>query len=486
MKNSNLIQILKTFDPKEIKEFNEYVRSPFFNKNESVILLYSYLRKCYPEFSENRVKKPVVYGKIFPGIEYSDSFMRKTMFNLQKLAEEYLINLYDRRDPVRSKVSLLFELEKRNQLKLLKKKIPEAEISAVKMQHTGQNFYRKMQDIEFIKETVLIRELTIHNKKKFRLEIQKRPVYTISSFLTDILSNYYFILNQKYTLNYDPKLEFLAEITGFIEQNTQYLEDSAISLRYYSVLLLKNMEDKYYLKLKNIFLSNLNLLQAAEKYNISRVLLNYNYLANARDGGKAHADEILDIHKIIVENKLYSLHSGMYIPSKEFLNIVMMALMNEKHLWLEEFLRKYGGELNPEVREDLLNFAAAKVFFNKKEYEKALSLIARTKKLKDTDTLLSLRNLQLMVYFELGMTESSEFAIDSYRHFLKKDTSMLESRRSLYRNFIKIYSKLLLMKINNNTLDTIKIREEIDQFEYIDEREWLIDKLDEMDKLSNK
>src|SRR5258706_8148653 len=90
MKKSNLIQILESFSAKEIKEFGEFIVSPFFNKNESVIKLYGYLRKYYPGFEENKILKEEVYRKIFPGAKYNDGFMRKTIFNLVHLAETYI------------------------------------------------------------------------------------------------------------------------------------------------------------------------------------------------------------------------------------------------------------------------------------------------------------------------------------------------------------------------------------------------------------
>jgi hypothetical protein len=49
MHKSNLFEILNTFTLKEFKEFGEYIRSPFFNKNESVKKLYYYVKKYYPD-----------------------------------------------------------------------------------------------------------------------------------------------------------------------------------------------------------------------------------------------------------------------------------------------------------------------------------------------------------------------------------------------------------------------------------------------------
>ena len=90
MLKTNLISILEKFDAKEIKEFSEFIRSPFFNKNFNVIRLYEYIKKQYPDFNEDKLDKMYVYKRLFNKGPYNDGFMRTTMFNLGKLAEEYL------------------------------------------------------------------------------------------------------------------------------------------------------------------------------------------------------------------------------------------------------------------------------------------------------------------------------------------------------------------------------------------------------------
>ena len=57
MKKSILIEILSTFSRKEIREFSEYVSSPFFNKNQSIIKLSNYLRIRHPAFEKSVVEK---------------------------------------------------------------------------------------------------------------------------------------------------------------------------------------------------------------------------------------------------------------------------------------------------------------------------------------------------------------------------------------------------------------------------------------------
>ena len=91
MKKSNLIQVLSVFHSEEIKEFSDYINSPFFNKNKGVIKIYNYLRKNYPSFDEKLIEKEYVWSSVFPGAIYNDGLMRIQMVTLTNLARDYLL-----------------------------------------------------------------------------------------------------------------------------------------------------------------------------------------------------------------------------------------------------------------------------------------------------------------------------------------------------------------------------------------------------------
>src|SRR6186713_740223 len=114
MVNSNLIQLVSSLSPSEFREFGEYIRSSFFNKNEGVVRLYDFIKVYYPDFGKMNFEKEHVYKKLFPHLKYDDAFMRKVMFNLAKLAEDYLVFINSREDSFSYSKSLLNELLKRD------------------------------------------------------------------------------------------------------------------------------------------------------------------------------------------------------------------------------------------------------------------------------------------------------------------------------------------------------------------------------------
>jgi hypothetical protein len=87
MRRSFITELLQKFTPKQLKEFGEFVHSPFFNKNESVVSLFDYLRLNHPEFKPEKIEKEYIYKKLYSASVYNDSFMRMVIFKLTSLAE---------------------------------------------------------------------------------------------------------------------------------------------------------------------------------------------------------------------------------------------------------------------------------------------------------------------------------------------------------------------------------------------------------------
>ena len=89
MKKSKLLGLLQTLNSKELRAFKDFVESPFFNKQESLIRMYAYLKKWAPQgFPDKKVDRAVVFQKLFPGKAYDDKEMNYQMSQLLKIGRE--------------------------------------------------------------------------------------------------------------------------------------------------------------------------------------------------------------------------------------------------------------------------------------------------------------------------------------------------------------------------------------------------------------
>ena len=91
MKNNKLIQTLKTFTKDEMKLFEKFVASPYFNKGRNYLPLLNELQKCYPDFENDKLTSENVYKKLYPGRKFNKQVIWNQVSELEKLALEFLL-----------------------------------------------------------------------------------------------------------------------------------------------------------------------------------------------------------------------------------------------------------------------------------------------------------------------------------------------------------------------------------------------------------
>ena len=91
MYTSKLIQLLRTLSYKEMKRLGKFVESPFFNENEEVVQLFSYIRSHLGEEAEKEaLSKERVFAALFPTEPFKDLRIRHLMSALNKLTKRFL------------------------------------------------------------------------------------------------------------------------------------------------------------------------------------------------------------------------------------------------------------------------------------------------------------------------------------------------------------------------------------------------------------
>ncbi|MCY7363228.1 MAG: hypothetical protein LH629_14355, partial [Ignavibacteria bacterium] len=90
MLKSSLLEIIRTFTPKELINFEDFVNSPFFNKNKNVINLFIEIKKYAPEFNSKNMDKEIVWNKLFSEKDYNYGIMKNIIHDLNKIAIKFL------------------------------------------------------------------------------------------------------------------------------------------------------------------------------------------------------------------------------------------------------------------------------------------------------------------------------------------------------------------------------------------------------------
>ena len=249
MFKSPIIKILKTFSKQDMKEFGLFVRSPFFNTNQSVIKLFEQIKKYHPEFDDKIQGKELLFEKTFGKIKYDDSFMRVTVFRLLELAKEFLIHRNLKRNDLLKDVILLDELNYCELYDVILRSISDLEKKTDKIKVRDDQLYFFKYRMEYFKNEVKAKDTKLITYKDaltedLMLEQRNLNIY----FFINSLKFFQFFLNQKdFVVNASGYPEFVNNVLEYLETNNEYLNVPTLKTYYLLIKLISKKDNKYFI-----------------------------------------------------------------------------------------------------------------------------------------------------------------------------------------------------------------------------------------------
>lgn len=489
MISATLLGILSKFTPKEFKEFGEFVKSPFFNKNIHVKHLYDYLKKFYPEFKDKKLDKEVVFANLFHGKKYNDGFLRTVIYNLGKLAEDYLAYVNFRKDDLNRGMNLLKELNERKLEKVFLKYYSEIEEDINAVTYRDPDYFLKKYELQNQKEIYM--DWSKFKQKDFKNYTENTVTYIedelTSFYLSKALNHYRFMLDKNLYEKLDYNYGFIEHIMEYLLTKDNYFKEKLkIKLHLNEVLLIKNKSEENYRILKDILISSSGKLSRSDLYSLHNILQSYcvyqGYNNSQPSDGKSYTRERFELYKICLEQNLFAAEEHIYFDDLLFANIMGTAISLKQFEWAENFLEKYRDSISPDNSDVVINYSYARLLFNKGEFEKALWHLNSIKTIRHIQYKLPVRDLTLMTFYEMNMHSQSVYQIDSYRHFLSNNKGSLSEERFVrILNFLKFYTRLLKIREKRSLKEIIKLKEDIESTGNTLEKFWLLKKTGELE-----
>lgn len=462
MLNSSLMDILRSLNSSEMKGLNEYINSPFFNKNKNVQKLFVYISRQYPEFKPEKMQKEYVYKKLFDPGKFNDGFMRTLIFIITKLAEDYLGYLNYRGNTYLPKLTMLQELDKREIGRILAKNLKSSEAEFSRQKIRGEEYFRALQELEGIKNENMVLKGKVLNQKEISGDLTQNILFYQSvQYFIQAFNNYIFVLNRQHLVNLETDLLFMEEILEHVRKNYEkYSGIPLLKLLYNQVRLnLDPTNELYYREMKEILVKNDDSLTFMEKYNASIGLQNF-CMRLYNSGSSEYLLEYFRLIEFLLKGGYYTAKEGGWFVPQTFKNFVIAAINLKEFEWAEKFIKNYSKKLSPEARENTFNFCMAKVCFGKRDFEKALWFISRVS-YQDLYFKLEVRYYTLMLYYELSMYSEAFDLVEAYKKYINNNKLLSGNLRTRHLAFIKYTSELLKMRTSGNYKKAIQIEKDL-------------------------
>jgi len=479
MLNTPAIQILRVLNKEEFNQFDDFIRSPFFNKSKTITKLWDSIKKFAPEFDSEKLNREIVFTHVYPGKEYNHGTMRNLLHSFNALFEPFLTQVelgYQKNTEeyfmLRSSIMLnVWELYK----KKFDKSLEELDNPKCVM---NNHFFEKLQMLELRNALSGVESRT--DKRIFDE--------------TDALINFFFI---KIFMIYSNIKSFrtdggagaennsmdiflnsidLEKLMNFMEKNNP--KDYEILKIYYNMYLARKEPDKdgYFKNFKSTVENTGVVFGIFETSDLFTMLLNISsqrvYL-----GMKNSVKEKADVLKLMIDKEIFFKASSSMISFRMFGTVLQALLAAKEFTYSQKFYNEHKLFLQESDRENMDNYFYAHKYFYEGNFEKALEYSSKIK--PDLEHYKNhIKDIQLKSYFELNDYNSFEYSLNAYRVFIYRNKTITEKNKELYTNYFNALNAIFKWKLGRN-LSADEIKFQIEKNTMWD-KEWIIKKMEEI------
>ncbi|NOS86582.1 MAG: hypothetical protein HOP31_15715 [Ignavibacteria bacterium] len=497
-----ILEILRTFDKTELKKFERFIRSDYYNTNTRVHKLFRHLNKFYPLFNEKKLTEEYLFSQVYPGKKYNKKTLWYLLSELQHLAEKYL-SLSDLEEDE-------IEMKKRLVEMLIVKKLFSQALSHLKA--NDKNFSREFLisgpaiNQRYDNSTAWHQLYFFSGKQDPLLDRRiQQGEYIVFNSIIEICHTYQNLmtLRSEYNTELDDNIlfAFLDNIDfESIHRKLKVMENNPSNsknklmltkaFRIYICFMISFMDEKdekYFYEMKEMVSLHNSLFSRDELQNLHVMLLNLCRIKRNKTDDLKYLNFQFEIMKSALSLNLYSSSfKGQYMQIISFEKIFDTAFALKQFSWAEDFINNYKKELPPEFSEDVFNHSSAMLNFQNDQYEKALEFLSKIKSFKYFHLKTKTKDLTLMVYYELGYIEEALALISSYSNFLSKNKRLAHKLKESELNFVNFVKEIIRVSESPGKVDCKYLTGKINKSINLNHKDWLSQKVSELYKKKTK
>jgi len=476
MQNPKLINLLRSLDQDEFRQFKDFIYSPAFNKNKNIIALFDELKKFYPDFNSKELSDENLFNNIFKDEKFDYFKIKNIISDLLTLGKEFLSFIKYKKDFYLKEKFLLEELRRRN-LDIIYEQNYKTAIKRLDETIVKDENY-------FFKKAEMTNEVTsFYSPKKPNVNFhftQERLDFFVSYCVTMLLKMYNVILHERYQNNYEFNLRMFENVMDYLKVNK--IENNPTLLVYYYIILLETeKQDMYFYelkKLRNKYKDELN------DYDNYMIYLHMDGYCATSFNEYGRTDLLQEQFLLAKENAMnYSTILGK-ILYPDFLNEVKKAVRVNEFKWAEEYISKYSGVLTEE-KESTLNFCYGIISYKKGDLDRALDFFSKAN-FPNFIIKVQVKIMLLQLYYEKKYFDQAFLMADTFRHYLSREKLIMNNIRFPLIEFVRIIGDLIKFNMDVKSKKSIqrlnKIKKDTEALKSnrFGIKIWLIERLSEI------
>jgi len=442
----------------ELKRFQIFVESAYFNKRIDVRLLFEhYLKSNRKKTSED------LFKQVFPDQPFKKKDWHLLCSRLFKLGEQFLITEELNADKTRQKLLLLQAYRKKKQQTAFKSTISSAEKELSKQRLRDADFWQKRYDLAY----EYFDFVASHDRKSVT-NLQEVNDTLNSYFITNKLKTACLAM-ARWTIKketYD--IHLLEEVLDFLKKHPEFLETPSVQIYYLCYKAITgNENENWFTELRHAIELHQNKFHAAEQRDIFLLATNY-CIRRLNEGKVIFIREAFELYRLSLDAG-FLIEDGI-ISESTFGNIVTLAAKLEEYDWANWFVETYSPFLKKIFQTPLYHYSLGVLLYRTNQYDESMRQLAQV----DTKAgflLLGTKVLQIKIYFEQKEWDALEYLLESLRVYLQRRKDLGYRKRN-YEMLIYFVRKLMELPYLSDAKKAIFLKE-LNEAEGLTEKEWL-------------
>ncbi len=457
MEKTLLWEAFSRLGKSELREFDKFVRSPFFTQKTQLAALCAYLRRCRETGEKPEYDR--AYAAAYPGARYDDQKMRLANSDLLALLEHYWIYQEKFADPERNKIRLAGAYRKRNLPKHGQIALREARRSREQRSWRHAEHFDDLHRIELEQF-----QMASAAKRYEAFNLQEISDLLDTTYIARKLRHVCFARSHQAVVKTEYRFGLLDAIYAHVEAEG-LLAIPAIALYFHGAQFLSDpAAEDHFFRFRETLSACADQFPDDELRALYLLALNFGIKKSNETGGQHWYRATFDLYREALDRELL-LENGI-LSRFAYHNIVGVAIRLREIAWAEEFLHRYKPALERSFREAAFSLNMARV-----AYGEALLHLQRAD-YKDFINSLNAKTLQLKIYYETAETDLLESHLDSVQNYIRRQRTV-GYHRDNFLNIVRYTRALLRCKPE----EVESLRRQIESEPVLTEKEWLLEQL---------
>lgn len=439
MENSRLVRYIQELAPKQREKFRQFVISPYFNQHQKTIELLKIILKEIDR-AKPKLSKVSVHRRLFPKSDYDEQQLHNVMSYLKRLYYRFLSISHFEQQDFREEVITLEAAYENNQFDVLKNRGKQLEKQLNRRDYRDSDYF--LADYRLHK---LLGYYGAHYEDRSKSSVFQSMLDALDRyFIIEKLRNSCHLTANMIIQNTHYEFHFLTELLTHIEKNREKYEQDKAVILYHTVLMSLREESNpdHYLRMKSMLEEDVASLGPVQREDLYGFASNY-CIRQINLGQDEFRRELFQLYKHGLRIGLI-MQNGM-LSEWNYKNITALGCSLKEYEWTEDFIQEYKDMLPAHRRENAYNYNLAHLYYNKKQYSEALSVLLLVQ-FTDVKYHLNTSFLLLRTYFALKDTEALLSLIDTFRIYVIRNRKITTDQKRGYTNFLRFAKKLVLIR----------------------------------------